>query len=36
MRPGVGLEEAGVRLRDGAIVVDDPMATSLLGVYAVC
>jgi len=31
----LGLEEAGVRLQDDAIVVDEHMATSLPGVYAV-
>jgi dihydrolipoamide dehydrogenase len=32
---GLGLEQAGVRLKDGAVVVDDRQQTSLPGVYAV-
>lgn len=32
---GLGLEQAGVKLSDGAVVVDDRMQTSLPGVYAV-
>jgi dihydrolipoamide dehydrogenase len=32
---GLGLEEAGVKLNDGAVIVDDRMQTSVPGVYAV-
>jgi len=32
---GLGLEQAGVRLADGAVVVDDCQQTSVPGVYAV-
>ncbi|WP_298040145.1 dihydrolipoyl dehydrogenase [uncultured Desulfuromonas sp.] len=32
---GLGLEEAGVRLENGAVAVDDRMATSAEGVYAI-